>query len=87
MVNVRHARRQRTCGVMSDTRHCSHEGYSAVSEQGHTAVACSWCGTTADPVPITWTVQSSARGLEYLCETCTRDNVRKIEGSLPPEYW
>jgi len=50
-------------------------------------VSCNWCGTTADPVPVTWTVQSSDRGVEYLCETCTRDNVRKIEGSLPAEYW
>ena len=50
-------------------------------------VGCSWCGTTADPVPVTWTVQTGARGVEYLCERCTRDNVRKIEGSLPTDYW
>jgi hypothetical protein len=50
-------------------------------------VACSWCGTSADPAPVTWTVQSGARGIEYLCERCTRDNVRKIEGSLPTEWW
>jgi len=59
-----------------------------VSEDGgSTRVACTWCGTTADPVPVTWTVQSSPRGLEYLCDRCTRDNVRKIEGSLPTEWW
>jgi hypothetical protein len=51
------------------------------------AVACAWCGTTANPVPVTWTVQTAARGVEYLCEPCTRDNVRKIEGSLPTEWW
>jgi hypothetical protein len=56
-------------------------------DERQTAVSCSWCGTTADPAPVTWTVQTSARGIEYLCETCTRDNVRKIEGSLPTEYW
>jgi len=50
-------------------------------------VACSWCGATASPPPVTWTVQTGARGLEYLCERCTRDNVRKIEGSLPTDYW
>jgi hypothetical protein len=50
-------------------------------------VACSWCGTTADPAPVTWTVQTGARGIEHLCEGCTRDNVRKIEGSLPTEWW
>ena len=50
-------------------------------------MACSWCGTSVDAVPITWTVQSGPRGLEYLCERCTRDNVRKIESSLPTDYW
>lgn len=50
-------------------------------------VSCAWCGTTVDDVPVTWTIQSADRGIEYLCEACTRDNVRKIEGSLPTEYW
>ena len=50
-------------------------------------VSCTWCGTTVDEVPVTWTIQSGPRGLEYLCEACTRDNVRKIEGSLPTDYW
>ena len=50
-------------------------------------VSCAWCGTMVDEPPVTWTVQSSDRGIEYLCETCTRENVRKIEGSLPTEYW
>ena len=50
-------------------------------------VSCAWCGAMAAELPVTWTVQASDRGVEYLCETCTRDNVRKIEGSLPTEYW
>jgi hypothetical protein len=50
-------------------------------------VACAWCGAMVDDVPVTWTVQSSDRGVEYLCEKCTRENVRKIEGSLPTEWW
>ena len=50
-------------------------------------VACVWCGTTAIGPPVTWTIQSADRGIEYLCESCTRDNVRKIEGSLPTEWW
>jgi hypothetical protein len=57
------------------------------TEQRHQPVSCTWCGATAEDVPVTWTVQSSDRGVEYLCDTCTRDNVRKIEGSLPTEYW
>jgi hypothetical protein len=50
-------------------------------------VACAWCGTAADELPVTWTVQSADRGIEYLCERCTRDNARNIEGSLPTEWW
>jgi len=50
-------------------------------------MTCSWCGARAEQAPVTWTVQSSARGVEYLCDACTRDNVRKIESSLPTEYW
>jgi hypothetical protein len=48
---------------------------------------CTWCGAQAEGPPVTWTVQTGARGLEYLCPDCTRTNVRKIEGSLPTEYW
>lgn len=58
-----------------------------VTDDSRVPTACAWCGTTADPVPVTWTVQTGARGIEYLCETCTRENVRKIEGSLPTEWW
>ena len=50
-------------------------------------VTCVWCGTTADAPPVTWTMQLGERGVEYLCERCTRDNARKIEGSLPTEWW
>jgi hypothetical protein len=50
-------------------------------------VACAWCGLVADPRPPTWTVQTGPRGVEYLCDRCTRDNLRKIESSLPQEYW
>jgi hypothetical protein len=52
-----------------------------------TPVTCSWCGTRADDLPVTWTVQSGARGAEYLCEACTRDNARNIESGLSTEYW
>lgn len=52
-----------------------------------TRVTCVWCGTQVDEAPVTWTVQTSERGLEWLCERCTRENVRKIEGSLPTDWW
>ena len=50
-------------------------------------VACTWCGRIADTVPATWTVQTGERGVEYLCEQCTRANARNIEGNLPSEWW
>jgi hypothetical protein len=51
-------------------------------------VTCAWCGATAgDGPPPTWTLQSSARGDEWLCERCTRDNLRAIEGRLDSTWW
>jgi hypothetical protein len=46
-----------------------------------------WCGAVADALPVTWTMQLGERGTEYLCERCTRDNARQIEGSLPTDWW
>ena len=50
-------------------------------------IACSWCGTTVDEVPLTWMLQASSRGTLRLCEVCTRDHVRQIEAQLPTEWW
>lgn len=50
-------------------------------------VSCAWCGTTVDALPATWSAQLGERGTEYLCERCTRENVRKIESQLPSEWW
>jgi DNA-directed RNA polymerase subunit RPC12/RpoP len=58
-----------------------------MAEQPTAPASCSWCGQTVDDPPVTWTVQTGARGVEYLCDRCTRDNVRKIESSLPADYW
>ena len=49
---------------------------------------CTWCGTQApDGAPPTWTVQTSERGLQTLCESCTRSNLRSIEANLSTDYW
>ena len=51
-------------------------------------VYCTWCGTQAKGgTPPTWTTQSSARGVELLCEACTRMNLRSIEANLSTDYW
>jgi hypothetical protein len=52
------------------------------------AAYCAWCGKQApEGAPPTWTVQSSARGIETLCEDCTRANLRSIESNLSTDYW
>lgn len=58
-----------------------------MSDDAAAPVTCSWCGAQVDEAPVTWTLQTGPRGLEYLCDACTRDNVRKIESSLPTDYW
>ena len=55
-----------------------------------TAVSCTWCGTQApDGPPLDWSVQTSerGRGVEYLCSTCARANLRSIEGRLSDDWW
>ncbi len=52
---------------------------------------CVVCGTTVEELPPTWSLQVSQRGsttlTSWLCETCTRDNVRSIEGRLDEAWW
>ncbi len=49
---------------------------------------CSWCGATSpDGVPLSWSMQTSERGVQVLCEPCTRTNVRSIEAKLDGEWW
>jgi hypothetical protein len=51
------------------------------------AGTCARCGATADPKPPTWTLQTGERGEEWLCDACTRDNIRSIEGRLDATWW
>jgi hypothetical protein len=50
-------------------------------------VTCTSCGTTADGPPATWSSQTGARGTTWLCERCTRENLRSIEGRLDEAWW
>lgn len=50
-------------------------------------VTCAVCGTVVDEVPVTWSSQVSERGTTWLCERCTRDNLRSIEGKLDEAWW
>jgi hypothetical protein len=58
-----------------------------MTDEASASATCAWCGTGAAGPPPTWTAQSGPRGVEYLCERCTRDNLRNIESSLPTEWW
>ena len=51
------------------------------------AATCSLCGKVEDPPPPTWSLAPTERGSEWLCEKCTRDNIRGIEGRLDADWW
>ena len=51
------------------------------------SVSCAWCGRSAEAPPLTWTLQTTDRGSEWLCEECTRVNLRAVEAKLPTEWW
>jgi hypothetical protein len=52
---------------------------------------CSRCGAAGDApedgLPSGWSLATDRRGVEQLCDGCTRSNIRAIEGKLPEEYW
>jgi len=52
---------------------------------------CSRCGASAeaadDATVAGWSFATSRRGLEELCDVCTRSNIRAIEAKLPEDYW
>ena len=51
------------------------------------SVSCSRCGTTVPSLPVSWSFEVTERGKAWLCEACTRDNVRSIEGKLDEAWW
>ncbi len=55
------------------------------------AVVCSLCGTAGDcapgAIPPGWSILTEEARLQYVCVTCSRANLRAIEGKLPTEYW
>jgi hypothetical protein len=48
---------------------------------------CTGCGTQVEDKPPTWSMQVGARGVQWLCDRCTRDNIRAIEGKLDDAWW
>jgi hypothetical protein len=57
---------------------------------GGDRLVCSRCGLSADDdseLPAGWSLETNARGVQALCLSCTRANVRSIEAKLPEEWW
>ena len=51
-------------------------------------MVCARCGTTADgPQPVTWTCSVENGVRQYFCDTCSRENLRAIEGRLDSSWW
>jgi hypothetical protein len=48
---------------------------------------CGVCGTTVEERPATWSMQVGARGQQWICDGCTRENIRSIEGKLDEIWW
>ncbi|MEW2162398.1 hypothetical protein AB0912_05305 [Streptomyces sp. NPDC007084] len=58
------------------------------SEAGGTRrIMCARCGIPADGPPPTWTCSVENGDRHYFCDTCSRDNLRAIEGRLDSPWW
>ncbi|WP_217239519.1 hypothetical protein [Streptomyces sp. AC555_RSS877] len=51
------------------------------------ALVCARCGTAAQAPQPTWmcSVENGVR--QYFCDTCSRENLRAIEGRLDSAWW
>jgi hypothetical protein len=58
-----------------------------VDGSGPAPVSCAVCAAQGDGPPPTWSSQTGARGTSWLCERCTRENLRSIEGRLDEAWW
>lgn len=51
-------------------------------------MTCSVCGTTVTgEAPLTWSSSTGPPGRQLVCERCTRENLRSIEGKLDEAWW
>ncbi|MCD7439130.1 hypothetical protein K4B79_12930 [Streptomyces lincolnensis] len=62
-------------------------GSDADSAEAPASLVCARCGTVAEePQPI-WTCSVENGVRQYLCDTCSRENLRAIEGRLDSAWW
>ncbi|KUM88593.1 hypothetical protein OIE43_14205 [Streptomyces pseudovenezuelae] len=50
-------------------------------------LVCARCGTRAEGAPPTWTCSLENGVRQYFCDTCSRENLRSIEGRLDSAWW
>ncbi|MEV5318425.1 hypothetical protein AB0K92_12355 [Streptomyces sp. NPDC052687] len=50
-------------------------------------VVCARCGTVADGPQPTWTCSVENGTRQYFCDSCSRENLRSIEGRLDSAWW
>ncbi|MET7477727.1 hypothetical protein ABZT17_25630 [Streptomyces sp. NPDC005648] len=50
-------------------------------------LVCARCGTRADVPQPTWTFSVENGVRQYICDTCSRENLRAIEGRLDSAWW
>ena len=56
-----------------------------MSESG--PVSCGLCGATAPEQPLTWTTSVEDGRTRYYCDTCSRENLRAMEGRLDADWF
>ncbi|WP_228044325.1 hypothetical protein [Streptomyces ferrugineus] len=64
----------------------SDNGGSAPAPEPQPLV-CARCGTQAQSPQPTWTCSVENGTRHYFCDTCSRDNLRAIEGRLDSAWW
>ncbi|MEI2714870.1 MAG: hypothetical protein V9G04_16645 [Nocardioides sp.] len=51
-------------------------------------VTCDFCGRQAEPErTLTWTLSVENGRTKRFCDTCSRENLRAMEGKLDSEHW
>ncbi|MFI8191103.1 hypothetical protein ACIF8T_20175 [Streptomyces sp. NPDC085946] len=50
-------------------------------------LVCARCGARAEPPQLTWTVSVEDGTRRHFCATCSRENLRAIEGRLDSAWW
>ncbi|MGF0170338.1 hypothetical protein ACQF36_07360 [Streptomyces sp. Marseille-Q5077] len=62
----------------------SDNGGSATEPQ---PLVCARCGARAEAPQPTWTCSVENGTRRYFCDTCSRENLRAIEGRLDSAWW